>query len=87
MIGMMDWKNPNDAPTLRAKLGFFSFIVRPLVIATEKQSIANPTATSRISVMSNEHHWFTATLFRHTTYKTHIRMPKTRSPIKNIGAY
>jgi hypothetical protein len=64
---MKAWKNPKNMPIFNALLILGFLIVSPLVIETEKESIANPIAMIKIVAASIGHHFYAATLFRLTT--------------------
>lgn len=53
IIGMEAWKNPKKNPVFKASIdNMVSVLVNPLVMDTEKESIAKPTAISIIMIMS-----------------------------------
>jgi len=56
IVGMRAWKKPKDAPIFNAFVILGFFIASPLVIDTDKQSIAKPSPMNRIVATSTRCH-------------------------------
>jgi len=65
-VGMRAWKKPKEAPIFNAFVILGFFIASPLVIETDRQSIAKPTPMSRTVAASIGCHFFLKGLFQLT---------------------